>query len=172
MKKIIWAILTITVISSCTHRILDFTLISSKNVDISKFNGFVKGKERVRGNDMVHWVIIFPTGTVSIKEALDRAIESKPGCVALLDGVIYSKFWLVPYIYGQQTLTIEGTPLIDPSNAQSSMGSPSYGKIELDKNGEIKKVEKIDSKEYLELKGKVAADSKSSRFSSSEDILR
>ena len=36
---------------------------------------------------MVHWIIFIPTGTVNIKEALDKAIESTPG-VALLDGVI------------------------------------------------------------------------------------
>lgn len=156
--------------SSCSHRILDFTLISSKNVDLTKGATFIRGKGRVEGTDMVHWIICFPTGTVNIKEAVDRAIESTPGCVALLDGVIYSKFWWIPYIYGQQSATIEGLPLIDPSVSLNTEESPAYGKIELDKNGEIKKVESLSSEEYLALKGKIVKESKETKFVNSEEI--
>jgi hypothetical protein len=50
-----------------------------------------------------------------MKEAIDQAIESKPGAVALVDGVVYQKIWYIPYIYGQSGFTVEGTPLIDPA---------------------------------------------------------
>jgi len=122
---------------------------------LSKGATFERGKQRVEGVDMVHWIICFPTGTVNMKEALDRAIESTPGCVALLDGVIYTKFWWIPYIYGQQSALIEGTPLIDPSLAYNSNDMPKYGKIEMNKNGEIKSVEKISTTEYFALKDKI-----------------
>jgi hypothetical protein len=157
----------VTMLSSCSHRVLDFTLISSKNVDLSKGATFVRGKNRVEGKDMVHWIIIIPTGTVNIKEALDRAIESTPGCVALLDGVIYTKFWWIPYIYGQQSATIEGTPLIDPSLAYNTNDIPTYGKIELNKNGEIKSVNNISSTEYFAFKDKIVKDTKETKFKSS-----
>ena len=174
MKNLKFTFLLLTIValtfSSCSHRVLDFTLISSKNVDLSKGATFERGKSRVEGKDMVHWIIFIPTGTVSIKEALDKAIESTPGCVALLDGVIYTKFWWIPYIYGQQSATIEGTPLIDPSLAYNSGGIPTYGKIELDKNGEIKSVEDISSTEYLALKDKIVKDSKGTKFNSSLTI--
>ena len=164
MKNLKFTLLSLSIValifSSCSHRVLDFTLISSKNVDLSKGATFEKGKSRVEGEDLVHWIIIVPTGTVSIKEALDRAIESTPGCVALLDGVIYTKFWWIPYIYGQQSASIEGTPLIDPSLAYNSSEIPTYGKIELDKNGEIKSVENISSTEYLALKDKTIKETK------------
>ena len=163
-------IITALTLSSCSHRVLDFTLISSKNVDLSKGATFERGKNRVEGKDMVHWIIFIPTGTVSIKEALDKAIESTPGCVALLDGVIYSKFWWIPYIYGQQSATIEGTPLIDPSLTYNTEDIPNYGKIELDKNGKIKSVEEISSTEYLALKNKIIKDSKETKFNSSLTI--
>jgi hypothetical protein len=162
--------LTAFIISSCSHRVLDFTLISSKNVDLTKGASFVRGKDRVEGKDMVHWIIIIPTGTVNIKEAVDRAIESTPGCVALLDGVIYTKFWWIPYIYGQQSATIEGTPLIDPSLALNSKEIPTYGKIELDKKGEIKNVEQLTSNEYLTLKGKIVKESQELKFTNSEEF--
>ena len=174
MKKLKFNLMALTMVafllSSCSHRVLDFTLISSKNVDLSKGASFVRGKSRVEGKDMVHWIIFIPTGTVNIKEALDRAIESTPGCVALLDGVIYTKFWWIPYIYGQQSATIEGTPLIDPSLAFNSGEMPTYGKIELNKNGEIKSVENISSTEYLALKDKIVKVSKETKFKSSLEI--
>lgn len=161
---------TALLFGSCSHRVLDFTLISSKNVDITKSASFVRGKNRVSGNDMVHWIIIVPTGTVSIKKALDRAIESTPGCVALLDGVIYTKFWWIPYIYGQQEASIEGTPLIDPSLADNGSDIPKYGKIELDRNGEIKYSEHISFTEYFALKDKIAKNSKEMKFVTSAEL--
>jgi len=174
MKNLKFSLMALTmvafILSSCSHRVLDFTLISSKNVDLSKGASFVRGKSRIEGKDMAHWIICFPTGTVNIKEALDRAIESTPGCVALLDGVIYTKFWWIPYIYGQQSATIEGTPLIDPSLAFNSEEIPTYGKIELNKNGEIKSVEKISSTEYLALKDKIVKDSKETKSKSFLEI--
>lgn len=162
--------LTAFIFSSCSHRVLDFTLISSKNVDLSKSTSFIRGKGRVEGKDMVHWIIIIPTGTVNIKEAVDRAIESTPGCVALLDGVIYTKFWWIPYIYGKQSATIEGTPLIDPSLVLNSKEIPAFGKIELDKKGEIKNVEQLTSNEYFALKGKIVKESQPLKFANSEEV--
>jgi hypothetical protein len=167
--KLIILAMTALIFSSCSHRVLDFTLISSKNVDLSKAASFLRGKNRVEGKDKVHWIIIIPTGTVNIKEAIDRAIESTPGCVALLDGVIYTKFWWIPYIYGQQSATIEGTPLIDPSLAYNPTEIPTYGKIELNKKGEIKSVENILSTEYYALKDKIVKDSKETRFKNSTE---
>ena len=168
--KLVLLSITAIIFSSCSHRVLDFTLISSKNVDLTKGATFEKGKQRVEGVDMVHWIICIPTGTVNIKEALDRAIESTPGCVALLDGVIYTKFWWIPYIYGQQSALIEGTPLIDPSLAYNSNDMPKYGKIEMNKNGEIKSIEEISTTEYLALKDKIVKDAKETKFEKSEDI--
>lgn len=156
--------------SSCTHRVLDFTLVSTKNVDLTKGADFERGKQRVEGTDMIHIIIFIPTGTINIKEAVDRAIETTPGCVALLDGVIYTKFFWIPYIYGQSSATIEGTPLIDPSLVYSPSEIPTYGKIELDKSGQIKKVENITPEEYFTLKDRIAKDSKETKFKNSKDI--
>lgn len=168
--KFVLLVIVAIVFSSCTHRVFDFTLISSKNVDLSKGATFEKGKQRVEGIDLAHWIIVFPTGSVNIKEALDKAIESTPGCVALLDGVVFSKFWWIPYIYGQQSIIIEGTPLIDPSLASNYNNTPKFEKIEMDKNGEIKSVEKISTNEYLALKGKIVKEAEQTKFEKSGDI--
>jgi hypothetical protein len=171
-SKLILIILGIVafIFTSCSHRVLDFTLISTKNVDLSKGASFERGKQRVEGTDVASIIVVIPTGTVSIKEAVDRAIESMPGCVALLDGVIYSKFFYIPYIYGKQSATIEGTPLIDPSIACNSNEIQMFGKIELDKNGEIINVENISPTEYFALKSKIVKNSKETRFKNPMDL--
>jgi hypothetical protein len=59
-------------------------------------------------------LFFFPTGEPNAKTAMDRAIESTKGAVALLDGVVTSHGWYIPYIYGESWVEVEGTPLIDP----------------------------------------------------------
>jgi len=82
--------------TSCTRRIVDFTVISSKNCD-------VKGKkgQRVKGSDGT-CALMYP----EMKEALDRAIEQQPGADALIDGVIYYKSYYVYHKY-----EVEGTAI-------------------------------------------------------------
>jgi hypothetical protein len=108
------AIMAAATLSGCSQRYIDFTTISSKNIDMTRGAEFERGHQRVVGVDKAHIIVIIPTGTPNAKEALDRAIESTPGAVALLDGVITNKSWYIPYIYGQASVEVEGTPLIDP----------------------------------------------------------
>ncbi len=170
MKKSLVLLFAVLLMGGCTNRLVDFTIISTKNVDLSKGAEFERGKERIEGEDLVHWIIFIPTGVPNMKEAIDKAIESTPGCVALLDGVLYSKFWWIPYIYGQQSFMVEGTPLIDPAMAQAGTEIPMYGKIEVDRKGDIKKVEEITANEYLSMKNKMVKDSKITEYKNSNYI--
>jgi hypothetical protein len=64
---------------------------------------------------MYHIIIFIRTKTkVTIEEAVDRAIETIPGGVALIDAVVESKFFWIPYIYGHVGYMIEGNVLVDP----------------------------------------------------------
>lgn len=108
----------------CTTRLVDFTAISTKNVDWSKAETFSRSSSRVKGIDKIHIIIFIPTGVPNMKEAIDQAIESKPGGVALVDGVVYQKFWWIPYIYGQSSYVVEGTPLIDPALTGNVVSKP------------------------------------------------
>lgn len=112
-KQLIIAILCIFA-TACSQRILDFTVISSKNVDLSHAADFRRATGRVVGEDSKPIITIIPTGDPSIKEAMDRAIESVPGAVALVDGAITAHSWYFPYIFGELSIEVEGTPLIDP----------------------------------------------------------
>ena len=109
-------------LSGCMTRIVDYTLLSTKNVDLSKAGTFKRGANRVTGEDD-QWMIIFiPTGPAPhLKNAVDRAIESVPGAIALVDGVVSQGGWW--FIIGESSIVCEGTPLIDPSlpGAQASL---------------------------------------------------
>lgn len=103
-RHILWIApaLLLLFLSSCTTRITDFTVISSKNVDLSRLGEFTRGARAVGK----HTKIFF---AANLKEAMDRAIESVPGGVALVDGV--AEITTYPFV---TTYTIEGTILIDP----------------------------------------------------------
>lgn len=113
--KIAFLFAAVAALSGCSQRIMDFTVISSKNVDLSKGAEFKRGLTRVHGEDLKHIIVFIPTGQPNAKVALDKAIESTPGAVGLVDGVITSHGWWIPYIYGQSKVEVEGTPLIDPT---------------------------------------------------------
>lgn len=102
------------VLAGCSQRIVDFTVISSKNIDLSRGADFKRSSTRIKGENKKNIIIFIPTGIPNAKEAMDKAIESVPGAVGLVDGVITQHSWYIPYIYGEMSIEVEGTPLIDP----------------------------------------------------------
>ena len=91
--------------SGCSRRMIDFTVISSKNTQL-QIPSEAMG-ERVVGEHKVIVLLGVPLGTPEIKEAVDRAIQSAgPGYDALVDGVLYQTFGLM-----NAGFKIEGTPI-------------------------------------------------------------
>ena len=121
------ALVAVALFTSCSHRLVDFTVISSKNIPITDEGGqFQKATNRVVGKDS-KWSVLFVTGIPDMKEAIDRAIEQYPGAVALTDGVIYSKGWSCG-LFGQNEYVVEGTPLYSAnySNGNNSQQGNNY----------------------------------------------
>jgi hypothetical protein len=132
---------------------LDFTVVSSKNVDLSKASTFERGKSRVEGVDKAYLILFIPTGIPNMKEAVDRALEKVPGAVALVDGVVSSKF--VYFILGgMSAYVVEGTPLIDPALTDNKELESNYMVCKLDKDGEVDEFSYVDESEYNMLKKK------------------
>ncbi len=99
-------------LTGCVQRITDFTVISSKNMNLSNAATFVRDDKRVEGDD-TKAVIIFPLGIPNAKEALDNAIQTVPGCVGLVDGVLEHEFFA--FVFGYVKYRVKGTCLIDPA---------------------------------------------------------
>ena len=146
-------VLTVSLIG-CATRLVDFTIISTKNIDLARGADFQRGPSRVEGEDKASIIIFIPTGTPNIKEAIDRAIESVPGAIALLDGVVTAKAFWIPYIYGESSYIVEGTPLIDPKLVSAKLPS-NYIISRLDKKGNVKETQYVSKAEYESIKKKI-----------------
>lgn len=160
--------LILIVFNGCTYRILDFTIVSTKNIDLTKIGTFKRTNTRTEGKDVAHIILYIP-GTPNMKEAIDRAIEKIPGAVALVDGVIYNKYWWAG-VYGQNIYVAEGTPIIDPSLADNSTNLPDYSFVKFDKKGNVIEHKKISKEEYLTIKQSVVKDSEKIYFDNSSDL--
>lgn len=148
------------VLPSCSRRVLDFTIVSTRNINLSKIGTFVRSAERTDGYDVKHILIFVPFSMLDVKLAIDRAIDAVPGCVALVDCVVHTQgFWAL--IYGQVTMIAEGTPIIDPSlltNEKASLYKDNdYLMVKLDRKGKINKVEPIDKKYFDQQKAKMTS---------------
>lgn len=107
------ALLLLVGMSSCSHRLTDFTVISTRNVPLgNEAASLQKANQRVKGVDRTHTILFFPIGTPNMKEAIDKAIDKYPGAIGLVDGVVKSKGWSV-LLYGQNSFVVEGTPLYE-----------------------------------------------------------
>ncbi len=111
MKKTIISILAATAITGCTHRIGDFTVASTKNMDVTDATHKIDYGKRTTGIDRTHIILFIPTGIPNMKEAMDVAIEASPGAVGLSDVTIKQGSFVIPFIYGQQWYEVEGTPI-------------------------------------------------------------
>lgn len=89
MKKLFLLLGLIIILSGCTNYDLNFTIISTKKIHFSKAHTFIKGKTRVKGVDKISFILLVPSGYLDLKEAIGRAIDETPGCVAIVDGNIY-----------------------------------------------------------------------------------
>lgn len=97
--------LGLLVLDGCATRLGDFTVLSSKNVDVS---GLRMG-DRVSGEHCINKVFgMIPLGQVNWKEAMDDALEKAKGDV-MVDIVLTMKTWAIPLIWGQDCIETEGT---------------------------------------------------------------
>lgn len=138
-------------------------------MELSKASSFTRGAARNEGVDKVHIVLSIPFGSPNLKEAIDRAIEATPGAVALVDGVVYTKWWSA-ILYGQSKVVVEGTPLIDPSIAAISGYTPAYSVAKLDRDGNVREYVEITKAEYLAMKSNIVKNSKVEAFQNSSEI--
>jgi hypothetical protein len=88
----------------CTERIGDFTLASTKNVDIG--GKYKKLQGRFTGEDVRGMLLTIPLGQPSFKKAVDNCIEAGKGDL-ITDVVLDHTFWTA-IVWGQQGFTVTG----------------------------------------------------------------
>ncbi len=130
-------LVTMVLLSSCTHRVTDFTIISTRNVPLGKnATTLAKGETRVKADDTTPIILYFPIGRPDMKEAIDKALEKYHGAIALADGVVYYRHWWF-LLFGQNSYIVEGTPIFEAeASAESDKGSAKEGVEEKDNEKE------------------------------------
>lgn len=114
MKKLAFLLLAVGFLSSCSNRMLDVTILSTKNIDLNNIRGYTtETNHRVTGDAYTHIISFIPWGYPSAKEAADRAVEcSGSQCVGLANATFTEKFWWIPFIYGRIYMEVEGDPIM------------------------------------------------------------
>lgn len=126
MKKlIIFTCVSLMLIgTACTHRLTDFTVISTKNVPFGTHAAtFKKADKRVKAKDTAHTILFIPFGMPNMKEAIDKAIEMYPDAIGLVDGVVKSSGWTC-LLYGQNSYIVEGTPIYEVAEIEEATKRP------------------------------------------------
>ena len=106
MKRIIKITLVALFFVGCTQRLGDFTVLSTRNVDLNA--NYVKVENNVIGQDKKSIIIIIPTGTPNIEAAIDQALKSVDGGAVMTDVSLTYKWFYIPYIYGEYIYEVEG----------------------------------------------------------------
>lgn len=103
-------ILSLTLMVGCTTRVADLTLVSTKNIDLSKATLDIRKGRRVKGEDCTIALLgLFPLGIPNLENAMDDALEKGRGNV-MVDQVTYlSGAYFV--LASQSCVRVEGTVL-------------------------------------------------------------
>lgn len=140
-------------LSSCATRIGDFTMMSSKNVDLNRINTFKRTGEMVKGSDMrLSAILIFPLNPkYDLKKALDKALEKIPGSQVIVDVRIdVQKIPLI--LITLEGYVVSGTVLVDPDVVDASETTPDKPYLVMDTtDGENFTKRYISEEEYLTL---------------------
>ncbi|MEA1879198.1 MAG: hypothetical protein U9N11_00950 [Campylobacterota bacterium] len=92
----------------CTYKYGTYGVISTKNIDFTQT--YVQGDNKVTGKDVAKMYIVIPD---KIRPMIDDALNdalSKSCAEFLTDAEINMKWWLIPYVYGENTFTVKGYP--------------------------------------------------------------
>jgi hypothetical protein len=117
------AALTITAMfSGCTsmERLGEFTILSSRSLELSRADEYVNSTTQVTGTDVSRWLFgkELLAVKVDLKAAVDDALSKIPGAVAVVDPRLTLKHFRIPFIIGNiyrsETYSVIGTALIDP----------------------------------------------------------
>ena len=98
--------------TGCVMRIADMTLCSTKSVDLRR-TLYTETLSKAKGESRRPIVLLFPGGMINIEEAIDNAIESTPGAVALANVKIDYGYWFVPLICASMWYSVEGNPVYE-----------------------------------------------------------
>lgn len=99
----------------CRSRVGDFTLITTKNIDLTTFSSHrEESGERVTGEDAQFFFFGIPTDfyhICNIKEAVDDALDKKNSYMLIDATIYYERFWIPLCWWGYEKFEVTGVPI-------------------------------------------------------------
>ncbi len=146
------ALCTVFLVSSCSTRIADFTMWSTKNAEIGA--KYVK-TGRFEGKSMTQLILFIPLHIGNLKEAVDRCLENGGGEV-MTNCVLFDES-LPLIIYTEAGFRVEGDvwkkasmgDLMNPNTEVYEMKTASNGVQQMVSTRDVAKVETIVNVEKL-----------------------
>ena len=96
--------LLLLLFTGCSTRVADFTIISTKNIDMD--GNYELVESNVKGKDVTPIIVYIPIGSPSIENAIDDALNSVDGDI-MTDVTVRSNIWWFVY-FGTYTYVVVG----------------------------------------------------------------
>jgi len=107
------AVLALLMLSSCSIRVADLTMVSTKNIDLSNTQLDARKGQRQTGEDCRFNLLgLIPFGLPNMEEAVDKALEKGKGNVMVDEVTEYKNIWVVLGVIS--CINVEGTVLNAP----------------------------------------------------------
>ena len=101
------------IVSGCSTRIADLTLVSTKNIDLMNTQLDSRQGRRQKGEDCKIVLLgIIPLGLPNLEEAVDKALEAGGGNIMVDQVTEFKETWFV--VATQACMVVEGTVLNIP----------------------------------------------------------
>ena len=92
------------ILTACSTRVADFTIVSTKNIDMD--GNYELVESNVKGKDVTPIIIYIPIGSPSIEDAIDDALNSVDGDIMTDVTVRSNILWFV--YFGTHTYVVVG----------------------------------------------------------------
>jgi hypothetical protein len=104
------AVALLAMLSACSVRVADLTLVSTKNIDLTDVKLDANKGSRYKGEDCKFMLLsVIPFGLPNIETAIDRALEAGHGNIMIDQVTEISSYWIV--VGSVKCITAEGTVL-------------------------------------------------------------
>jgi hypothetical protein len=140
----------ITVLNGCATQIGQFTMATTKNVDLSRLGEFSRTTREIKAQDSSIFILGFQVKTAKMNAALDKALSKIPGAVAMVDVRISTKSTPL-LIVRLESFIVSGTALVDPKivSAETSERNEHPQLVKFTEEGKIIETVALTNEEYI-----------------------
>jgi hypothetical protein len=116
LAYVLIAVLALLMLSSCSVRVADLTMVSTKNIDLSDTQLDARKGQRQTGEDCRFNLLgLIPFGLPNMEEAVDKALEKGKGNVMIDEVTEYENIWVILGFIS--CINVEGTVLTAPMSS-------------------------------------------------------